>query len=321
MSTWTPEKSNPPLRVHHHIDLAILGRIFGLSRARSGESRWRTPGRWKQQASASSARQQYVVAVQSILESSSATVMPSPAPEPSSTATASCSRPRTRQTTLSPGLPALQRHGPPMSRSPEPCRSPARQFHRADQPRPRPPRIPGGQQHRPHPPWAPPAQAPPGYVHAPRRAASDTNDTPTCHKDREEMSEQTSSLTRTRSQPAQSSPEPGFSTPGHDTWTSHEHPGNADQYAPGGWDSPHEYGQPEEMNGQGVFVPGHDDTWGTAPTPPYGTPRHRNARRIRLGPLAIAALALISVCAIWVITLPPHSRHPAHPSRRPRRDS
>ena len=47
----------------------------------------------------------------------------------------------------------------------------------------------------------------------------------------------------------------GFSTPRYDTWTSHEHPGNADQYAPGGWGSPQEYGQPEEMNGQGVFVP------------------------------------------------------------------
>ena len=101
--------------------------------------------------------------------------------------------------------------------------------------------------------------------------------------------------------------EAGFSTPGHDTWTSHEHPGDAGQYAPGGWGSPQEYGQPEDMNGQGVFVPGHDDPWGTAPTPPFGTPRHRSARRIRLRPLAMAALALISVCAIAVIALP-HAR-------------
>ncbi len=99
----------------------------------------------------------------------------------------------------------------------------------------------------------------------------------------------------------------GFSTPGHDTWTSHEHPGNTGPYAPGGRGSPQEYGQPEEMSGQGVFVPGHDDTWETAPTPPFGTPRHRNARRIRHQPLAIAALALISVCVIAVITLP-HAR-------------
>ena len=102
-------------------------------------------------------------------------------------------------------------------------------------------------------------------------------------------------------------PGAAFSTPGHDTWTSHEHPANTGQYAPSGWGSPQEYGQPEDMNGQGVFVPGHDDTWGTAPTPPYGTPRHTSARRIRLRPLAIAALALISVCAIAVITLP-HAR-------------
>ena len=43
---------------------------------------------------------------------------------------------------------------------------------------------------------------------------------------------------------------------------------------------------------------------GNRTDPPYGTPRHTSARRIRLGPLAIAALALISVCAIAVITLP-----------------
>ena len=110
--------------------------------------------------------------------------------------------------------------------------------------------------------------------------------------------------------PFTASPEftgPGFNTPEDDTWTSHEHPGDADPYAPGEWGSPQEYGQPEEMNDQGVFVPGHDDPWETAPTPPYGTPRHRSARRIRLGPLAMAALALISVCVIAVITLP-HAR-------------
>ena len=101
--------------------------------------------------------------------------------------------------------------------------------------------------------------------------------------------------------------EAGFSTPGHDTWMSHEHPGDFDPYAPGGWGSPQEYGQPEEMSGQGVFVPGHDDTWETAPTPPFGMPRHGSARRIRHQPLAIAALALISVCAITVIALP-HAR-------------
>jgi hypothetical protein len=100
---------------------------------------------------------------------------------------------------------------------------------------------------------------------------------------------------------------PGFSMPEDDTWTSHEHPGDADPYAPGGWGSPQEYGQPEEMNGQGVFVPRHDDPWGTASTPPSGTPRHRSARRIRHRPLAMAALALISVCVVAVIALP-HAR-------------
>ena len=98
--------------------------------------------------------------------------------------------------------------------------------------------------------------------------------------------------------------EADFSTPGHDTWTSTEHPGHADPHGPGAWGSPQEYGQPEDMNGQGVFVPAHDDPWGTEPTPPTGTPRHRSAWRIRLGPLPMTTLALISVCAVAVIAIP-----------------
>ena len=142
---------------------------------------------------------------------------------------------------------------------------------------------------------------------APRRAASGTNNTLTCHKEREEMSQQDFEPDANAFIADPEFTEAGFSTPGHDTWMSHEHPGDFDPYAPGGWGSPQEYGQPEEMSGQGVFVPGHDDTWETAPTPPFGTPRHRSARRIRHQPLAIAALALISVCAITVIALP-HAR-------------
>ena len=98
--------------------------------------------------------------------------------------------------------------------------------------------------------------------------------------------------------------EADFSTPGHDTWTSHEHPGHTGPNAPGAWDSPDEYGQPEDMNGQGVFVPGHDDPWGTEPAPPSGTPGHRSTQRARLGPLAIAALTVISICAVAVIAIP-----------------
>ena len=97
---------------------------------------------------------------------------------------------------------------------------------------------------------------------------------------------------------------PGFSALEDDTWTSHEQPGDADPYAPAGWGSPQDYGQPEDISGQGVFVPGHGDPWGTVPAPPPGTPRHQSARRTRLRPLAIAALALISVCVIAVIAFP-----------------
>ena len=100
---------------------------------------------------------------------------------------------------------------------------------------------------------------------------------------------------------------PDFSAPGEDTWASHEHPGDAYQYVPGGRGSPQEYGQPEDIGGQGMFVPGHNDPWRTAPTPPFGTPRRESARRIRHRPLAMAALILISICVIAVIALP-HTR-------------
>jgi hypothetical protein len=97
---------------------------------------------------------------------------------------------------------------------------------------------------------------------------------------------------------------PDASAAGDDTWTAHEHPADTDQYPPGGWGSPQGYGQPQHTGGQGVFVPGHDDPWGSTPTPPYGTPRHRSARRIRVGPIALAALLLAGVAAIAVIALP-----------------
>ncbi len=100
---------------------------------------------------------------------------------------------------------------------------------------------------------------------------------------------------------------PGFSTPGHHTWASHEYPGNAGRYGPGRWDPTPEYGQPDELKGQGVFVPGRDDSWGTSPTPPSGTPRHKGARPRRRWRLAMAVLILISVCVIAVIALP-HAR-------------
>jgi hypothetical protein len=97
---------------------------------------------------------------------------------------------------------------------------------------------------------------------------------------------------------------PGFSAADDHSWASPEHPGNAGQYAPGPWDSLPEYGQPEELNGQGVFVPGRGDSWGTAPAPPFGTPRHQRAWPVRRWPLAAAALVLVSVCVIVVMAFP-----------------
>ena len=100
---------------------------------------------------------------------------------------------------------------------------------------------------------------------------------------------------------------PDFSAPGEDTRASHQHLGDAYQHVPGGWGSPQEYGQPEDIGGQGVFVPGHNDPWGTAPTPASGTHRRESARRIRHRRLAMAALILICICVIAVIALP-HTR-------------
>jgi hypothetical protein len=142
-------------------------------------------------------------------------------------------------------------------------------------------------------------------THAPGRRASSPNDTAARHKEREDMSQQGFEPDANAFDPGFTGP--GFSTPGHHTWASHEYPGHGDRHAPGRWDSPPEYGQPDELKGQGVFVPGRDDSWGTAPTPPSGTPRHKAARPIRRWPLALAALILISVCVIAVIALP-HAR-------------
>lgn len=97
---------------------------------------------------------------------------------------------------------------------------------------------------------------------------------------------------------------PDTSAAGDDTWTSHEHPADIGQYSPGGWGAPQQYGQPQHADGHGVFVPGHDDPWESSPTPPYGTRRHRSARRIRGGPITAAALLLAALAAIVVIAVP-----------------
>src|SRR5689334_1614791 len=102
------------------------------------------------------------------------------------------------------------------------------------------------------------------------RAASCTTDSTACHEEREEMSQHDFEPDATKFTAAPEFTEADFSTPGHDTWTSTEHPGHADPHGPGAWSSPQEYGQPEDMNGQGVFVPAHDDPWETEPTPPTG---------------------------------------------------
>jgi hypothetical protein len=151
----------------------------------------------------------------------------------------------------------------------------------------------------------PPHRQPECRARDPGRAASSPNETATPEKKREEMSQQEFEPDADASDPGFTGP--GFSTPGHDTWISPEHPGNAGRPAPGWRDSPPESGQPDELNNQGVFVPGRGDSWGTALTPPSGTPRRKGAWPIRQGPLAIAALVLVSVCVIVVMAFP-HAR-------------
>ena len=115
--------------------------------------------------------------------------------------------------------------------------------------------------------------------------------------------------------------EADFSTPGHDTWTSTEHPGHADPHGPGAWGSPQEYGQPEDMNGQGVFVPAHDDPWGTEPD---AADRNSPAQE-RMADTARAAphddTGPDQRLRRRRHRYPPCPRHPARASRQPRRDS
>jgi hypothetical protein len=91
---------------------------------------------------------------------------------------------------------------------------------------------------------------------------------------------------------------PGFSTLEDGTY---EHPGDAGPCAPGRWGLPQGYGQPDGMTGRGVFVPGLGGRGESVP--PSGTPRRRSARR-RSGPLVMAVLVLITICAVTVITFP-----------------
>jgi hypothetical protein len=133
-----------------------------------------------------------------------------------------------------------------------------------------------------------------------RRAASSTNDIVTCQKERGEMSQQDFEPGTNAFTPSPEFTGPDCSAPGEDTRAPHQHLGDAYQHVPGGWGSPQEYGQPDDIGGQGVFVPGHHDPWGTAPTPASGTHRRESARRIRHRRLAMAALILVCICVIAV---------------------
>jgi hypothetical protein len=126
-------------------------------------------------------------------------------------------------------------------------------------------------------------------------------------KEREEMSQQDFEPAANEYTASPPFTGPGFSAPEDDLWTSHEEPGDAGPYAPGGWGSPQGYDQPEAIDGPGVFVPGQGDPWETVPAPPPGMPRRQSARRMRLGPFALTALVLISVCVIAVVAFP-HAR-------------
>ena len=114
---------------------------------------------------------------------------------------------------------------------------------------------------------------------------------------------------------------PGFSTPGHHSWASPEHPGNANPYAPGRWDSPPGIRPAGGVERSGRVRP---RTWRLLGNRAYAAPRNAPAQ----GRLAGTARAARRGGAGPDQRLrhrghrvPARPRHPAHADRRPRRRS
>ena len=99
---------------------------------------------------------------------------------------------------------------------------------------------------------------------------------------------------------------PGTDTRQHEEW----HHADPPPRGAGGWDATQESGPPPGWTDEGVFIAGDDDgqherdTGPASPAPPYGTPRHHPARRLRARLIATTALVILCITAITFVMFP-----------------
>jgi len=84
-----------------------------------------------------------------------------------------------------------------------------------------------------------------------------------------------------------------------------------------------ESGPPPGWADEGVFIAGDDDgqherdTGPASPAPPYGTPRHHPARRLRARLIATTAVVLLCITAIMFVTFPRNHTNRISPADNP----
>ena len=99
---------------------------------------------------------------------------------------------------------------------------------------------------------------------------------------------------------------PGTDARQHEEW----HHADPPPRGAGDWDAMQESGPPPGWADEGVFIAGDDDgqherdTGPASPAPPYGTPRHHPARRLRARLIATTAVVLLCITAIMFVTFP-----------------
>ena len=99
---------------------------------------------------------------------------------------------------------------------------------------------------------------------------------------------------------------PGTGTRQYQEW----HHADPPPRGAGGWDATRESGPRPGWAGEGVFIAGDDggqherDTGPASPAPPYGTPRHHPARRLRARLIATTALVVLCITVIAFVRFP-----------------
>ena len=99
---------------------------------------------------------------------------------------------------------------------------------------------------------------------------------------------------------------PGTDARQHEEW----HHADPPPRGAGDRDARQESGPPPGWADEGVFIAGDDDgqherdTGPSSPAPPYGTPRHYLARRLRVRLIATTAVVLLCITAIMFVTFP-----------------